>query len=248
MQPIRSLLFDVILVIWTTVLSPSVLFMYLFKVSSSTIRRLSIFWAHGIIVLLHYIVGIKYKEVGAENIPPGPLLIICNHQSAFETFLLPVLFRSAVIVAKIELARIPVVGWCLKHYPMIMIDRSAGAGALAQLRREAEAAVKNGHSVLIFPEGTRKSVGEEIVFQRGVEYLYKALSMPVLPVVVNSGLLWGRDRLMRRSGTVTVSYLPIIPSGLDTREFKRIAESRMNLEKNRLAGATAHDALVDAVG
>jgi 1-acyl-sn-glycerol-3-phosphate acyltransferase len=207
-----------------------------------------LFWAKGGVDLLKHVVGLRYTELGKSNVVDGPLLIICNHQSTFETLLLPVLFPKATFVCKIELARIPVFGWCLKHYPMIMIDRAAGPRALARLRAQSEAAVKNGFSVAIFPEGTRKSVDEDVAFLRGVEYLYKTLNIPVLPIVLNSGLFWGRGLPIKNHGVVTISYLPMIRPGLDAEEFRQTAESQMNAEKRRLGETVGSGERIDAPG
>jgi 1-acyl-sn-glycerol-3-phosphate acyltransferase len=248
MQWIRSALFDVMLALWTLLLSPAAFALYLTNAEQKTLRRFSLFWAKGVIVLLRRVVGMRFTEVGRSNIIAGPLLIVCNHQSTFETFVLPLLFPDATFVCKIELTRIPVFGWCLKKYPMIIVDRSAGAKALVQLRAQSEAAVRKGMSVVIFPEGTRKSVGEELKFRRGVEYLYKSLAIPVLPIVVNSGLLWGPDQPVKQSGVVTISYLPAIKPGLSANDFIRTAESQMGAEKDRLVEAPKSQARINAFG
>jgi len=136
MQEVRSFLFDVVWVIWTIILSPRVLFLYLTNASSATVRRFSLFWARGTLYLLHRVVGLDFIEIGRENVADRPMLIVCNHQSVFETIALPMLLPNATFVSKIELTRIPIFGWCLKKYPMILIDRAAGARAIFRQRDE----------------------------------------------------------------------------------------------------------------
>ena len=90
-----------------------------------------------------------------------------------------------------------------------------------------------GRSVLIFPEGTRKSVSEPVEFKRGVELLYTRLDRKVLPVALNSGLFWGPDRDYKRAGTISISYLDPIEPGLSGREFIRKAEHLLEIERKQ---------------
>jgi len=90
-----------------------------------------------------------------------------------------------------------------------------------------------GRSVLIFPEGTRKSASEPVEFKRGVELLYTRLNRVVLPVALNSGLFWGPDRAYKRAGTISVSYLDPIEPGLAGSEFTRKAEQLLETERRR---------------
>ena len=121
------------------------------------------------------------------------------------------------IVAKQELLTVPVFSWFLRKSPMILIDRETGARAIRKMVEESEAALAQGRSVLIFPEGNRKPTSEPIEFKRGVELLYAKLGQPVLPVALNSGHFWGPDRSCKRAGTISVSNIDPIPPGLSAR-------------------------------
>jgi len=96
---------------------------------------------------------------------------------------------------------------------------------------EGRAAIAQGRSVLIFPEGTRKSISEPIAFKRGVELLSAKLDRPVLPVALNSGHFWGPGQRVKRGGTVAVTYLTPIPPGLSGRQFTRTAEELLEAER-----------------
>jgi 1-acyl-sn-glycerol-3-phosphate acyltransferase len=96
---------------------------------------------------------------------------------------------------------------------------------------ESQAALAQGRSVLIFPEGTRKSVSEPVAFKRGVELLYAKLGRPVLPVALNSGHFWGPGQPYKRAGTISVCYLDPIPAGLAAREFTHKAEQLLETER-----------------
>ena len=152
----------------------------------------------GILFCLRGVVGLKHEERGQGNIPDGPCLIIANHQSTWETLAFLVLFPDVAIIAKEELLTIPVFSWFLRKSPMILIDRESGAKAIRKMIDESRAALDQGRPVLIFPQGSRKSVHEPVEFKRGVEFLYTKLGRPVLPVALNSGI--SGDRTARSSG------------------------------------------------
>ena len=137
------------------------------------------------------------------------------------------------IVAKQELLTIPVFSWFLRKSPMILIDRESGSKAVRKMIDESQAVLAQGRSVLIFPEGTRKSASEPVEFKRGVELLYTRLNRVVLPVALNSGLFWGPDRAYKRAGTISVSYLDPIEPGLAGSEFTRKAEQLLETERRR---------------
>jgi 1-acyl-sn-glycerol-3-phosphate acyltransferase len=240
---LRSILFDAAVVILTVVVALSMPFMALFKASSPTVRAVSQIWAGGIMFLRKYVVGLDYRVEGREHDPAGPCIIACNHQSLWETAALCVIFPDASIVAKKELRKIPLVGWFLERYPMILVDRSAGRQALRQMVDEAKRAVGEGRKVLLFPQGTRQAIDEPITYQSaGISALYTNLEVHVVPAACNSGLFWGKKTLMMHSGTITLSFLPPIAPGLPRKEFQEKLERTITEESNRLltvAGAKA---------
>jgi 1-acyl-sn-glycerol-3-phosphate acyltransferase len=231
MQRIRSTLFDLLLALWTGLFVPILAILWLCGSPERGVRLASRLWAHGILISLKWLVGLTYAERGQHNIPDGPCLIIANHQSTWETLAFLILFPDVAIVAKQELLTIPVFSWFLRKSPMILIDRESGSKAVRKMVEESRAALAQGRSVLIFPEGTRKSVSEPIEFKRGVELLYAKLDRPVLPVALNSGHFWGPGRPYKRAGTISVSYLDPIPPGLAAREFLRKAEQLLEAER-----------------
>ena len=161
--------------------------------------------------LARYVLRIRTRVEGA--IPPGPQLIAVKHESMFETLEMLRLSRLPVIVEKKELADIPFFGWLTRRYGVIAVERSAGAKALRNLLEEGRRAVASGRPVIIYPEGTRVRVGEAPKLKSGFAALYRALDLPVVPVAVDSGRLWGRG-LVHRPGTITFKIGEAIPPGL----------------------------------
>jgi 1-acyl-sn-glycerol-3-phosphate acyltransferase len=190
------------------------------------------FWIRFCLWWLRVTVGLTHRMSGLENLPAGPVIIASKHQSSWETLAFTLLFPYSAIVLKRELVLIPIVGWAMARAGNIAVERGDGATALRGLVRQAKAAIAEGRSVLIFPEGTRVAVGAERPYQVGTAALYRQLGVPVLPVALNSGLFWGRRQFIKRPGVIDVELLPLIPPGLDRRTF-------METLRERIEGATA---------
>jgi 1-acyl-sn-glycerol-3-phosphate acyltransferase len=177
--------------------------------------------------LATHVLRIQTRVEGA--IPPGPHLIAVKHQSMFETIEMVRISDLPVIVIKRELADMPLFGFMTRRYGVIAVERSAGAKALRALVEEGKRAVATGRSVIIYPEGTRVRVGETPALKSGFAALYRALGLPVVPVAVDSGRLWGRG-LVHCPGTITLLVGDVIPPGLKRDEI----EGRVHAAINRL--------------
>ena len=193
------------------------------------------YWAKGVLWLTRITAGIRFEVRGAENLPDGPMLIACKHQSAWDTLIWHVIARDPAIVMKAELLAIPVYGWYCRKAKMIAIDRDAGPSALRKMVGAAREAVEAGRPVIIFPQGTRVAPGAVAPYLPGSAALYGALGVPCVPVALNSGLFWPRDGWARRAGTIVLEYLPPIAPGLRRREFMATLEERIETASARLA-------------
>jgi 1-acyl-sn-glycerol-3-phosphate acyltransferase len=161
------------------------------------------------------------------SVPPGPYLIAVKHQSILETTEMVRITHLPVIVIKKELADLPLFGWLTRRYGVISVDRSAGAKALRALVAEGQHAIATGRAVIIYPEGTRVRVGETPKLKSGFAALYRALGLPVVPVAVDSGRLWGRG-LVHQSGIVTLKVGEVIPAGLKRDEVEARVHAAIN--------------------
>ena len=198
-------------------------------------RRVVMNWAAMFHWLAGHLLAIRVTVEG--TIPPGPHLVAVKHQSMFETIEMARLTRQPIIVIKRELADIPLFGWMTRRYGVIPVDRSAGAKALRDLVAQGKAAAATGRPILIFPEGTRVAVGEQPQLQSGFTALYRAVGLPVVPVAVDSGRLWGRG-LVKRPGIMTFRVGETIPAGLARDEIERRVHAAINaLDSGSQAGA-----------
>jgi 1-acyl-sn-glycerol-3-phosphate acyltransferase len=175
--------------------------------------------------LSEHVLGIRTRVEG--NIPAGPHLIAVKHQSIFETLEMVRLGHLPVIVIKRELADIPLFGTLTRRYGTISVERTAGAKALREMVAAGKEAIEAGRPVLIFPEGTRVRVGETPPLRPGFAGLYRALGLPVVPIAVDSGRLWGRG-LVHRSGTITFKVGETIPPGLKREDIEARVHSAIN--------------------
>jgi 1-acyl-sn-glycerol-3-phosphate acyltransferase len=183
------------------------------------------------------IAGIHYRIVGSGYIPPGACIIAAKHQSAWETFKLHLIFGDPAIVLKKELLDIPIWGWYLRRSGMIPIDRKGRAKALAAMMDAAHRAAGMGRKIVIFPQGTRVKAGEEMPYKSGIAALYQELNLPIVPMALNSGLLWPKNSFMKLPGTITVEFLPGIPPGLPRAEMMERLKSELETASNRLAAS-----------
>ena len=177
--------------------------------------------------LVTSVLGIRVRVEG--EVPAGQHLIAVKHQSMLETMEMVRLTNLPVIVLKKELADIPLFGWMTRCYGVIAVERTAGAKALRALVEEGRAAIATGRPVIIYPEGTRVRVGQAPPLKSGFAALYRALGLPVVPVSVNSGRLWGRG-FLHHSGTVTLKVGETISAGLD----RKTVEARVHAAINAL--------------
>lgn len=195
-------------------------------VSTRLMRSVVQGWSTYHRTLCKWVLGIETRVVG--EVPPGPALIAVKHQSMFETIEMVRVARCPVIVLKRELADLPLFGWMTRRWGVIPVDREAGAKALRTMLEKGREAVASGRPIVIYPEGTRVRPGEQPPLRPGFAGLYRALGLPVVPVAVNSGRLWGRG-LRKTPGTITVQVGEIIPAGLKRDEIEARVHSAINL-------------------
>lgn len=188
-------------------------------------------WALSVMWLLRVLCGIRMEVRGAENIPATPAILLCKHQSAWETIALQKVFPPQVWVLKRELLWLPFFGWGLAMTSPIAIKRSDGKGAVKQLLKQGKERLQMGFFVVIFPEGTRIPYGQRGKYKIGGALLSASTGVPVVPIAHNAGKLWGRNSFMKRPGVITMSIgTPINPEGLKAEEINRRAEEWIEAE------------------
>ncbi|MBI5659552.1 MAG: 1-acyl-sn-glycerol-3-phosphate acyltransferase [Nitrosomonadales bacterium] len=193
-------------------------------------------WARIMLWLLRVLCGIRMEVRGAENIPEQPCIVLCKHQSAWETIALQKVFPPQVWVLKRELLWLPFFGWGLAMTSPIAIKRSDGKGAVKQLLAQGKARLAQGFCVVIFPEGTRIPYGQRGKYKVGGALLGLHTGAPVVPVAHDAGRLWGRNSFLKHPGVITMSIgAPVETAGLKAEELNRRVEDWIENEVARLS-------------
>jgi 1-acyl-sn-glycerol-3-phosphate acyltransferase len=214
----------------------SLIALLIFPLPPVTRYRIISGWARSMLVWLKFTCGLKYRVLGAENIPQSTVVILAKHQSAWETMAFQAIFPPVCWVLKRELLRIPFFGWGLAMTSPVAIDRTAGREALKQLIEQGKQRLSQGFNVVVFPEGTRVKPGTKGRYNVGGASLAVHADVPVIPVAHNAGEFWGKNAFLKRPGTITLSIGPAIPSqGKKTSELNQEVERWIETEMQRIA-------------
>src|SRR5881409_4512699 len=187
--------------------------------------------------------GTPVQVEGLDRIPDGPVVYASNHSSMFDIWALAATLPGSVrMVAKQELAKIPLLGRAMIAAGHVTIDRAHPARALEAYRRAA-AVIRGGTSALLFPEGTRSRTGELLPFKNAPFGLAIAAQVPVVPVYVgNTFEIMPKGRFFLRPRPIRlVIGEPISTAGMTV-------ERRQELRDRVHAAILALKARVDAEG
>ena len=205
-------------------------------------RGVAKFWARIVLAPLRPLCGITVVVSGREHLPAhGPALIVSQHQSAFDTVVWLLLVPEAAYVLKQELSRIPFYGTLCNKMGMIPVDRGGGASAIRGLLRAADNAVAHDRQIVIFPEGSRAPPGAPLPLQPGVAALAARTGLPVIPVVTDSGLCWGRRTFRKDPGVIHIAIQPPLPARMPRVELMErltVLYARGVTVDNSVGGAT----------
>lgn len=222
-RALRTLVFFILLALHCLLWLPISLLVGLLLPTRWRYLLVAIGWTRITLALAWWVLGIRYKVSGLENIPQQPCVILAKHQSAWETFFLSALFRPLSQVLKRELLNIPVFGWALRTMRPIAINREQPKQALRQLAEQGAKRLAQGNWLLIFPEGTRVPPGQIGKFSRGGASLAAKAGLPVLPIAHNAGRFWPKTDWRKTPGTVQIVIgPPIYPEGDNSAAIARL--------------------------
>jgi len=134
-----------------------------------------------------WIAGLSVSVVNADNIPLKPSVLVMNHGSALDIFLVEKLLGYAprIWLSKDEYKKTPILNWIL--YRMhVMVDASSATKAAHALKTLHKKAAEYGAHVLLFPEGARFNDGKIHRFFKGFSLLSSVLKQPVVPVYIDN--------------------------------------------------------------
>ncbi len=231
---LRSCLFALFQIVVTPIFT--VIALASFPFAPLTRYHIISWWARINIAAVRILCGIRYRVIGSGHIPGEPCIILSKHQSAWETLAYQVIFPPQVWVLKRELLWVPFFGWGLAMLSPIAIDRRAGTRALKQMFDQGRERLKQGFSIVMFPEGTRIAPGKRGKYHQGGAWLAVQTGAPVVPVAHNAGEFWRRNAFLKHPGLITVSIgAPISPQNLSAGQLNEQVENWIESEMQRIS-------------
>jgi 1-acyl-sn-glycerol-3-phosphate acyltransferase len=157
----------------------------------------------------------KLKIEGREKAAGGgPFVIISNHQSILDILFINCLCYRLKWVSKIENMKLPFLGWYLRMADYIVINRG-DQESKEQMMEKSMRSLRQGTSVMMFPEGTRSVNGEIGFFKRGAFQMAIDAGVPILPVVLDGsgGVLPKHGLIFTTGHRVQVRVFDPVPPG-----------------------------------
>ncbi|MBP7342654.1 MAG: lysophospholipid acyltransferase family protein [Smithellaceae bacterium] len=184
-----------------------------FSNAENNVHKVANIWGRILLLLC----GTKVQVIGRENILHAkPQVFMSNHQSDFDILIVlahvPGQFRW---IAKKELFTVPVFGQAMRSAGYIEIDRQNHEKALQSLDLAA-LRIREGKSVMTFPEGTRSRTGEIKAFKPGTFYLAIQSGAPIVPIsIIGSGNIMPKRSLKIKPGKIKL----VIDKPISTKDY-----------------------------
>ncbi len=189
-------------------------------VSRQLSYSVAVAWAGSVLYLLKILCRLDYVVEGAEHLDRDNCVVLQKHSSSWETIAQFRIFPLQTWVLKRELLWAPILGWVIRGYRPIAIDRKAGRAAVEQVVAQGQARLEQGYWVMIFPEGTRVAAGQVRRFGLSGALLAIAAGRAIIPVAHNAGEFWPRRGWLKRPGMIRVIIgAPIETVGRDPRDL-----------------------------
>lgn len=196
----RSTLLVFFSVIVTAFMATFAVFMPFVSPGEEKVHLIARIWAR----MLLWLTGVKVDTDGVENVlSDKPQIFMANHQSDYDILIvlahIPGQFRW---IAKKELFKIPIFGKAMRNAGYIEIDRQHHENAMKSLE-EAARKIREGKSVVTFPEGTRSRDGKIKQFKQGMFYLAIQSGVPIVPIsIIGASEIMPKRTLMIKPGKI----------------------------------------------
>ncbi len=177
-------------------------------------------------------VGVRVEvDRRAKLDPEQTYLFLANHQNSFDVPLMTVVLEQPFgFVAKAELESVPFLGAAIKSSPSVFVNQREPRKSVESLKKAGHE-IREGSSVLIFPEGERRFCNRLGEFKRGAFVLGVEAGVPLVPVTIIDGYrVLDEKRWVARPGTIHVVIGEPIPMAGRTRSdipalMKRVREA-----------------------
>jgi 1-acyl-sn-glycerol-3-phosphate acyltransferase len=152
-------------------------------------------------------------------------VIVPNHQSMLDIVFFNMLHHRLRWVSKIEVFKLPIVGWEMRMVKYIELVRGNKASVVKMMEKCVES-LQDGISVVIFPEGTRSLTGEIGKFKAGAFQIAVKTDKPLLPVLIDGtgDILPKKGFIFGSRSVVRIRVLdPIFPGNFKTGDPDELA-------------------------
>ncbi|MDA1307037.1 MAG: lysophospholipid acyltransferase family protein [Acidobacteria bacterium] len=187
--------------------------------------------------------GVRVRVQGEPLSPDArSCVFVCNHQSTYD---IPVVFATLParlrILAKASLGHVPFLGWHLRRSGHVLVDRSnPGPSVMGKM----EDLVRDGASLIVFPEGTRSADGQVGRFKAGAFVTAVDHHLPLVPITIDGiRAVMPKGRLMTCPGEVTLTVHPAISTDGLTRDDVRALMTQVH-DTMRVHGSSVHGSAV----
>jgi 1-acyl-sn-glycerol-3-phosphate acyltransferase len=211
-----SLIFTLPFLLWTRILDNQGKDDQRIKVVNKTASL----WSRSVVNLS----GAKVTVEGLENLPEGPVVFIGNHQGNFDIpILLSFIDKPKAFIAKIETLKLPFVSSWMRQMRCVFMDRNDIRQSITAINQGVQY-LKEGYSMVIFPEGTRSGSVEMGEFKAGSFKLATKSGVPIVPIAINGSYnIMGKKSLIVKPAEVSVKILkPIETAKLSKEELKNL--------------------------
>jgi len=191
-------------------------------------KRVVIHWVlvYESIILTRLVPIWKVRFEGRENtIKNKTFVIISNHQSMMDILFLNELKMRFKWISKIETTKVPFIGWYLRMADYITVDRG-NSESKEEMLMKSYSCLKDGTSLMIFPEGTRSPDKQIAFFKRGAFQLAISARMPILPIVIDGtgGVLPKHGLIFSGGHKINIKILePVYPDSFETTDPEELA-------------------------
>lgn len=180
------------------------------------------------------ITGSNLEIIGQEHIPSGPVVFISNHEGDFDIpTLLGGIDKPFGFISKIEVKKVPVVSSWMEVINCVFLDRKDRRKAIRSIR-EGTDILRKGHSLVIFPEGTRSKGGRMGEFKSGSFRLATDAKVPIIPICIKgtSDVFEKNNRLVKPADIKVTILPPVEPDQYKDMSVKELASSIEEMIRN----------------
>lgn len=165
-------------------------------------------WANGILKRTKSTFNVQ----GLDLLPEGPVLFVSNHEGNFD---IPALIahipKPFSFMSKIEVKKLPIIRDWMEAMNCVFIDRTDRRSAMRSIT-DMISTLQAGHSMIIFPEGTRSKKNGVQEFKSGFTRIAKGADVPIIPIaIVGTSDIMENNKNKIKAAHVEIHVLEAIP-------------------------------------